>query len=55
VVDPEGNWLLTDTELAESQILQAARNLLTTGMELNQVIQVLGLSEVQVAAVRSPA
>jgi len=47
--------LLTDTELAESQILQAARNLLTTGMELNQVIQVLGLSEVQVAAVRSPA
>jgi len=52
--DPEGNWLLTDTELAESQILQAARNLLMTGMELNQVIQVLGLSEVQVAALRSP-
>jgi Uma2 family endonuclease len=52
--DLVGNWLLTDTELAESQILQAARNLLMTGMALNQVIQVLGLSEAQVAALRSP-
>jgi Uma2 family endonuclease len=52
--DLVGNWLLTDTELAESQILQAARNLLMTGMDFNQVIQVLGLSEAQVTALRSP-
>jgi Uma2 family endonuclease len=55
--DREGNWLLTDTERsrqqavqAELQLLQAARNLLATGMERQQVIQLLGLSEAQVEA-----
>jgi Uma2 family endonuclease len=60
--DREGHWFLTDTEAAEQQlhqermareqaeeqILQAARNLLATGMELDQVVQMLQLSEVQV-------
>jgi hypothetical protein len=60
--DREGNWLLTDTEQAqqqvaqaqqakaqtESQLLQAARNLLATGMAQEQVTQLLGLSAVQV-------
>jgi Uma2 family endonuclease len=51
--DAEGNWLLTDTEMAEAQILQAARNLLATGMERDQVIQILGLSEAQVVTLPS--
>lgn len=55
--DQAGNWLLTDTEQerqareqAQDQLLQAARNLLATGMEINQVAQLLGLTEVQIQA-----
>ncbi|MGC1197011.1 MAG: Uma2 family endonuclease [Geitlerinemataceae cyanobacterium] len=58
--DGEGNWLLTDTEQerlekeqAQTQLRQAARNLLATGMEVSQVAQILGLSEVQVREVDS--
>jgi Uma2 family endonuclease len=40
-------------EQAEAQVLQAARNLLGTGMDLVQVTQVLNLSQVQVDALRS--
>lgn len=57
-----GNWLMTDTELAaqqleqerrakeqaQSQVLQAAQNLLVTGMDLAQVARILNLSEAQV-------
>lgn len=53
--DEAGNWFLTDTEQArvareqaEAQLLQAARNLLATGMEIAQVATILGLSEAQV-------
>jgi Uma2 family endonuclease len=53
--DREGNWLLTDTELAEqrlkeaeSKLLQAAQALLRTGMQPRQVAETLGLSEAQV-------
>jgi Uma2 family endonuclease len=52
----DGNWLLTDTELAEqrfeqaeAKLLQAARNLLRTGMEAEQVAEALGLPDAQVA------
>ncbi len=45
--DRDGNWLLTDTEQAQAQLLQAAHNLLATGMELEQVSQLLNLSEAQ--------
>ncbi len=58
--DGQGNWLLTDTEQAEqareqaeAQVLRAARNLLATGMDLEQVAQVLDLSSIQRAALRS--
>ncbi len=58
--DSAGNWLLTDTEQAEkskeetqAQLLQAARNLLATGMDIEQVTQLLGLSEGQVKALQS--
>lgn len=51
--DQAGNWLLTDTEQAQAQLLQAARNLLATGMELEQVSQLLNLSEAQAQALRS--
>lgn len=60
--DRAGNWLLTDTEQteqqvtqersakeqAQAQLLQAARNLLETGMEIEQVAQLLGLSAEQI-------
>jgi Uma2 family endonuclease len=53
--DDQGNWLLTDTEQAETdigkvqaQLRQAVQNLLATGMEMNQVAQILGLSEAQI-------
>lgn len=56
--DIEGNWLLTDTqrerlakEQAQAQLIQAARNLLVSGMRVNQVAQMLGLSESQVESV----
>lgn len=59
--DQAGNWLLTDTEQAQqqveqerqakeqaqTQVLQAAQNLLATGMDLAQVTQLLNLSEAQ--------
>ncbi len=66
--DSAGNWLLTDTEQseqqvlqeraakeqeraakeqAEAQLMQAAQNLLETGMEIEQVAQLLGLSQEQ--------
>ena len=51
--DRDGNWLLTDTEQAQAQLLQAARNLLATGMELEHVSQILNLSESQTQALRS--
>ena len=58
--DQEGNWLLTDTELAQqqleqaqTQLLQAAQNLLAIGMDLEQVIQMLSLSAAQVEALNS--
>jgi Uma2 family endonuclease len=65
--DDAGNWFLTDTEQseqqaqqervareqAEAQLLQAARNLLATGMEIAQVATILGLSEAQVQALES--
>ncbi|MCU0567977.1 MAG: Uma2 family endonuclease [Oculatellaceae cyanobacterium Prado106] len=64
--DADGNWFLTDTETerqakeqerqakeqAEAQILQAARNLLATGMPLAQVIEILSLSADQVEVLR---
>ncbi|NES18435.1 MAG: Uma2 family endonuclease [Symploca sp. SIO3E6] len=57
--DRAGNWLLTDTEQAEkskeeaqAQLLQAAQNLLATGMDIEQVVQLLGLSEEQVKAIQ---
>lgn len=46
--DRSGNWFLTDTEQAQAQLLQAARNLLQTGMEIEQVAQLLSLSQAQV-------
>ena len=67
--DLAGNWFLTDTEQSEqraeqerlakeqaqAQLMQAARNLLETGMEIEQVVQLLGLSEEQVKALESPS
>ena len=50
--DQEGNWLLTDTEQTQAQLLQAAQNLLATGMEMSQVAEILGLSETQIQAIR---
>lgn len=47
--DREGHWLLTDTEQVEAQLLQAAHNLLATGMSRSQVIEVLNLSPEQAA------
>lgn len=49
--DRAGNWLLTDAEQAEAQLIQAARNLLATGMERDRVIEILGLSDEQVNAI----
>lgn len=53
--DEDGNWLLTDTEQerlekeqAQAQVLQAAQNLLATGMTVAQVAELLGLSTEQV-------
>ncbi len=55
--DDQGNWLLTDTEQAETdigkvqaQLRQAVQNLLVTGMEMGQVAQILSLSEAQIQA-----
>jgi Uma2 family endonuclease len=50
--DREANWLLTDTEQARSQLIRAAQNLLATGMEMSQVIELLGLTEEQVKAIQ---
>ena len=53
--DASGDWLLTDTEQAQqseeqaqAQLLQAAQNLLATGMSLDQVTALLSLSDAQV-------
>ncbi|WP_416666448.1 Uma2 family endonuclease [Egbenema bharatensis] len=53
--DAEGHWYLTDTEQerqakeqAQAQLLDAARNLLATGMTIAQVAELLGLSTEQV-------
>ena len=58
--DQDGYWLLTDTEQAQqqfeqaqAQLVQAAQNLLATGMELEQVAQILILSAAQVDKIRS--
>lgn len=65
--DQAGNWLLTDTEQAQqqldkerqakeqaqTQLLQAAYNLLAAGMNLEEVAQMLNLSAAQVAAIAS--
>ncbi|HEY9740580.1 MAG TPA: hypothetical protein V6C90_08815 [Coleofasciculaceae cyanobacterium] len=40
-------------EQVKAQLLQAARNLLATGMEIAQVATILGLSEAQVQALES--
>ncbi|MBE9126530.1 MULTISPECIES: Uma2 family endonuclease [unclassified Coleofasciculus] len=62
--DEDGNWLLTDTEQerlekeqerqakeqAQAQVLQAAKNLLATGMTVVQVAELLGLSTEQVSS-----
>jgi len=40
-------------EQAQAQLLEAAQNLLATGMELEQVVQILSLSEAQVASLQS--
>jgi len=42
----------TNREQAEAQLLQAARNLLATGMAIAQVVQILGLSEEQVRSLQ---
>lgn len=54
--DADGNWLLTDTERsqqelaqAQAQLLQAARNLLATGMDVAQVAELLNLSSDQLS------
>lgn len=45
--DRNGNWYLTDTEQAQTQLLKAAKNLLTTGMSIEQVKTLLELSDEQ--------
>ncbi|NES21030.1 MAG: Uma2 family endonuclease [Symploca sp. SIO3E6] len=40
-------------EQAEAKLMQAARNLMETGMEIEEVAQILGLSEVQLKALQS--
>ena len=56
--DRDGEWLLLDTEQEQiakeqlqTQVLQAARNLLAEGMTLEQVVQVLSLTDEQTRAV----
>lgn len=55
-----GEWLLTDTEQAQlaeaqvqAQLLQSARNLLFTGMSMEQVVALLSLSETQAQLLQS--
>ncbi len=52
--DRQGNWFPTDTEQAlaaaeqaQAQLFQAARNLLATGMPIEQVQQILELTDAQ--------
>ena len=42
--DEDGNWLLTDTEQARAKLMQAARNLLMTGLSVEDVTELLALS-----------
>ncbi|WP_346290953.1 Uma2 family endonuclease [Sphaerothrix gracilis] len=58
--DRAGNWFLTDTEQAQqaqaeaqAQLLQAAQNLLATGMTREQVVQLLNLSAEQARSLPS--
>jgi Uma2 family endonuclease len=51
--DRQGHWLLTDAEQSQAQLLQAAQNLLATGMPVEQVAQLLGLSDQQIAAIQT--
>lgn len=65
--DRSGNWLLTDTEQAQqeraqaqqekdqaqAQLLRAAQNLLATGMAMDQVAVLLGLSADQMQQLRA--
>lgn len=53
--DRQGNWFPTDTEQerlakeqTQNQLLQAAQNLLATGMKLEQVAELLNLSNEQI-------
>ena len=50
--DREGNWLLTDTEQAQAQLIQAAQSLLATGMDFNQVTELLRLTPTQLQALQ---
>jgi Uma2 family endonuclease len=51
--DAAGNWLLTETEAIREKLLQAAEKLLATGMLLDQVAEMLGLSAEQVQALEN--
>lgn len=51
--DRKGNWLLTDTEQIQAQLLQAARNLMATGLDLEQASQLLNLSADQISALQT--
>jgi Uma2 family endonuclease len=59
--DAQGNWIPTDAEeqrslaeQAQKQVLQIARNLLSSGMSIAQVSQVTGLSETEVQKLLEP-
>lgn len=49
--DRAGHWLMTDAEQVQAQLIQAAQNLLATGMNLEQVVNILNLSEAQVQCI----
>ena len=60
--DEQGNWTLTDVEherqlkqQAEAQLCQVAVNLLQSGMSVEQVAQITGLSDVQVRHLARPS
>jgi Uma2 family endonuclease len=46
--DRQGIWQLTDTEQAQTQVIQTAQNLLATGLSLEQVIALMTLSNEQI-------
>lgn len=51
--DRQGEWRMTDTEQIQAQLIQAAQNLLATGMAIEQVISLLNLSEEQIQLLRN--